>query len=261
MFGARLFGAFVVVTVACGSSDSEHSNGGTGGATRGGTPSVSFGGEPASAGGSTSAGGTADAGGAGLGGSSSGWGGNAGTGANGGKNSGGHANGGRSSGGMTGTGGQSLPACVRMDDPDAPFVKFQRILDPAEPPTAGTIVSGTYFLSGFAYYGGTQQEGRCYRLMYKEILRFDATSATEGTFHSTDASMYEDGSGLLEHAQSHAYHLEGTALKGTYTCWEPYPFSEQYSATPTQIRFNRGPFSPNDCDKDVTLVLTYDLQP
>ncbi len=237
----------VLVSVGCGSNGAPESTG-VGGAAQGGAIAATSGGAIVGSGGVASRGGFGGLAGAGASGGGAG-----------GSGAGGTASGGQSTGGAPGAGG--LPACVARDDVAAPFVAFTWTSEEAQPPMGGVIESGTYFLTSLVYHGGTYEPGFCILSLRHEVLRIDATSATEGTLHSTEVVMYDDGSGRNEYKQGAAFTTEGTSLMGRYTCWEPYTYVQPYTASPGQLRFIRGPFDPTNCHHGVTLVLTYDKQP
>ncbi|HMA93927.1 MAG TPA: hypothetical protein VKP30_14650 [Polyangiaceae bacterium] len=238
---------WVLVTTGCGSGEGSSEPTGGGGTARGGATPAASGGVLVSGGGTARGGYGGLAGGNMKGGGPSSSGG-----------SGVSASGGQDRGG---SGAGELPACVARDDPAAPYVHITWTSEEAQPPLGGVLESGTYFLTSFAYHGGSYEEGYCILALRHEVLRIDAASATEGTLHTTEGSVFEDGSGRLQYKQEVAYATQGTSLTGRYTCWEPHTYVESYTATPNQIRFNRGPFNPTDCHKGVTLVLTYDKQP
>jgi hypothetical protein len=233
----------LLFVVGCGSgANHTGADGGSGGRDDGdGAGLGGRGGAPA--GGASGSGGSA---GAGLGGIAGGTGGRGG--------SGGH----NAVGGASGAGG--LPACVAMNDDRAPFLDYQRTSAAAAPAMGGPISGGTYFLTNVTYHGGTQVPTPCTLSQIHEVLRFNATSDTTGTMSSTLVFQYSDGSGRSQHVIETSYTATGTTLTGRYTCWQPYDYSETYTATANQILFIRGPLDTS-CDNQVVLVLTYDKQP
>ena len=161
-------------------------------------------------------------------------------------------------GGVSGTGGR--PECVLKDDTTAPFVDYQRASEPAPAPMGGVIAGGTYFLTDLTYHGGTQIPTECAMSQVHEVLRFMASSETEGTMHSSLVMKFSDGSGRNQYPSESTYRIDGSFLRCSRTCSSPSDFSERFTATGQQILFIRGPFD-GSCDKGVTLVLTYDKQP
>lgn len=262
MVGNRtILGFGMLALFGCGSSEGSRGAGGSGGAAQG--SSAGQGGSGGFAGGSSNGGlsnGGVSSGGLSNGGVSNGGVSNGGGSASGGL-SGRGGGAGASVGGNAGSGGGGgLPACVGNDDPSAPFVDFVRTAAPAPTPAGGAIASGTYFLTGMTYYGGTQVKTDCILEPMHEVLRVTATTGTAGEMLSTERHQFADGSGQFGNAQSFSYETQGTSLLIDYTCWEPDEYSQPYSATSSQLLFIRGPFD-GSCDTGVTLVLTYDKQP
>jgi hypothetical protein len=147
-----------------------------------------------------------------------------------------------------------------MDDASAPFVPYMRTPDPAPAATGGPIAGGTYFLTALTYHGGMMVATPCTTSLVREILRFTAASATQGTLHDSLIFGYSDGSVSSRHPTEATYRTDGTTLMGTSICGSPGTSRETYSATDTQLRFIRGPFD-TACDKGVTLELTFEKQP
>jgi hypothetical protein len=150
---------------------------------------------------------------------------------------------------------------VLKDDDSAPFAEFERTSDAAPVASGGPIANGTYFLTKLTYHGGMHVDGStCFPLMVREVLRFAATSDTEGTLHSTLRFMYEDGSGDSTTATEVTYKAQGSALAEHETCSVTGDYSVPYTATSDQFLTITGTFDP-PCDKGVILVSTYDKQP
>ena len=254
MAGRRVGHVFVALAIAgCGSSEALPAAGGAsgnGGAMQDGVAGfVAVGG--AASGGSKNGG--AENGGTHSGGAASGGSGNGGT-----HNAGGSAAGGGNAGA---SGSGQPPACVLKDDASAPFVQFERTGDPAPVATGGPIANGTYFLTKLTYHGGMHVDGStCFPLMVREVLRFTATSETEGTRHSTLHFMYEDGSGDSTTATEATYDAQASTLTGEYTCSVTGDYRIPYTATSNQFLTITGTFDP-PCDKGVVLVSVYEKQP
>jgi hypothetical protein len=253
----------MLLIVGCGSSKVSPMQAGTGGAAKSGTSG------PSGTGGVT--GNNSTGGAVGTGGDAGALGTDAGTApSNGGVIDGGNAIGIGSAGGSSGSGGTTYtggvsgtggaPACVAKDDPNAPFVSFQRAADPAPVATGGPIAGGTYFLTALTYHGGKQVQTPCELSQVHEVLRFSTTSDTEGIMNSTLVTMYSDGTGRTVYPSEIAYQSKGTLLSGRWTCSGQYDYGQIYSATSTRVLFIRGP-ADTDCDTGVTLVETYDKQP
>jgi len=270
MVGPRAGYLFVVLALSgCGSS--EHSPTGEGGS--GGTLQDASGGVVAT-GGATNAG--SHAAGALSGGSPNGGSKNGGA-ASGGAPSAGAQNGGGASasggkggasaggaahGGNAGAAGSlNPPKCELKDDDSAPFVEFERTAEPAPEATGGPISSGTYFLTKLTYHGGMHVEGTtCLPSLMREVLRFNATSDTAGTMHSTIRFMYADGSGDSTTSTQLTYEAQGPSLTGEYTCSVTGNYRSSYVTNGNQLLTMTGPFDP-PCDKGVVLVFTYEKQP
>ena len=120
----------------------------------------------------------------------------------------------------------------------------------------GTIAGGTYFLTDFAYHGGTPTTNMtCDSSTISVVLEVTALSDSAGTMRSTELQ----GPGGSPYSRGWTYQTNGTtAYTYTSTCGLSGTFSLSYTATPNQYLY----FSPGDtlCWDDTTIVWTYTKQ-